>query len=81
MLAWLRATSAVSAASARRIYGRESSCRAWTGLKDLPPVAKSHPMTTLPEAVARIEVLALLHPGLWLQPDRGDAGLGGSAGR
>jgi transposase InsO family protein len=32
------------------------------GLKDLPPVAKSHPMTTPPEAAARIEGLALEHP-------------------
>ena len=29
------------------------------GLKDLPPFAQSHPMTTPPEVVARIEVLAL----------------------
>ena len=32
------------------------------GLKDLPPIAKSHPMTTPPEVVARIEQLALTHP-------------------
>jgi transposase InsO family protein len=32
------------------------------GLKDLPPIAKSHPMTTAPEVVARIEELALAHP-------------------
>ena len=32
------------------------------GLKDLPPIAKSHPMTTPPEVVARIEALALEHP-------------------
>jgi transposase InsO family protein len=32
------------------------------GLKDLPPIAKSHPMTTAPEVVARIEELALEHP-------------------
>ena len=32
------------------------------GLKDLPPIAKSHPMTTAPEVVARIEDLALTHP-------------------
>jgi transposase InsO family protein len=32
------------------------------GLKDLPPVAKSHPMTTPPEIVARILELALQHP-------------------
>lgn len=32
------------------------------GLKDLPPIAKSHPMSTAPEVVARIEELALTHP-------------------
>jgi hypothetical protein len=32
------------------------------GLKDLPPIAKSHPMTTPPEVVERIAALALLHP-------------------
>jgi transposase InsO family protein len=32
------------------------------GLKDLPPIARSHPRTTPPEVVARIEELALLHP-------------------
>jgi transposase InsO family protein len=32
------------------------------GLKDLPPIAKSHPMTTPPEVVERIAELALLHP-------------------
>lgn len=32
------------------------------GLKDLPPIAKSHPMTTPPEVVARIAELALQHP-------------------
>jgi transposase InsO family protein len=32
------------------------------GLKDLPPIAKSHPMATAPEVAARIEELALAHP-------------------
>jgi Homeodomain-like domain len=32
------------------------------GLKDLPPIAKSHPMSTPPEVVARIAALALAHP-------------------
>ena len=32
------------------------------GLKDVPPIAKSHPMATAPEVVARIEQLALTHP-------------------
>lgn len=33
-----------------------------TGLKDLPPVHKSHPQTTPPEVQARISELALQHP-------------------
>ena len=33
-------------------------------------------MTTPPEVVARLEALALLHIGLWLQPARGALGLG-----
>jgi transposase InsO family protein len=32
------------------------------GLKDLPPIARSHPLTTPPEVVARLEELALAHP-------------------
>ena len=32
------------------------------GLKDLPPVHKSHPQTTRPEVVKRMVELALLHP-------------------
>jgi transposase InsO family protein len=32
------------------------------GLKDLPPIAKSHPMSTAPEVVTRIAELALTHP-------------------
>ena len=32
------------------------------GLKDLPPIARSHPMTTPPEVVERICALALAHP-------------------
>lgn len=32
------------------------------GLRDLPPVAKSHPMTTAPEVVARILQYAVEHP-------------------
>ncbi len=52
------------------------------GLKDLPPIARSHPMTTPPEVAARIEDLALAHgaPRLRLRPARGPAGPGGPAG-
>jgi len=32
------------------------------GLKDLPPIHKSHPQTTPPEVVERIKALALEHP-------------------
>src|SRR5918994_1926001 len=32
------------------------------GLKDLPPITKSHPLTTPPEVVERIAAFALRHP-------------------
>jgi transposase InsO family protein len=32
------------------------------GLKDLPPIPKSHPFTTPPEVVERIVTISLLHP-------------------
>lgn len=32
------------------------------GLKDVPPIHKSHPQTTPPERVARIRALVLAHP-------------------
>ena len=32
------------------------------GLKDLPPIHKSHPQTTPPEVVERILALSLAHP-------------------
>jgi hypothetical protein len=32
------------------------------GLKDLPPIPKSHPMTTPPELVEQVLALALKHP-------------------
>lgn len=32
------------------------------GLKDLPPIHKSHPQTTTPETVEKIKTLALAHP-------------------
>ena len=31
-------------------------------MKDLPPIHKSHPQTTPPETVEKIETLALEHP-------------------
>ena len=31
-------------------------------LKRLPPIARSHSITTAPEVMARIEALALTHP-------------------
>ena len=44
------------------VWRRRYQLRGLDGLKDLPPVAKRHPMTTRPEIVARIEELALEHP-------------------
>jgi transposase len=41
---------------------RRFQTRGLDGLKDLPPIAKSHPMTTPPAVAARIEGLALEHP-------------------
>lgn len=32
------------------------------GLKDLPPIPKSHPFSTAPDVVERIIALSLLHP-------------------
>ena len=43
-------------------WKRRFQLRGLDGLKDLPPIAKSHPMTTPPEVAARIEALALAHP-------------------
>ena len=43
-------------------WKRRFPTQSFEGLKDLPPIAKSHPMTTPPEVVARIEALALEHP-------------------
>ncbi len=43
-------------------WKRRFQLRGLDGLKDLPPIATSHPMTTPPEVVARIEGLALAHP-------------------
>lgn len=44
----------------------EWKCRFQTqgfeGLKDLPPIHKSHPQTTAPETVEKIRALALEHP-------------------
>ena len=43
-------------------WKRRFQTQGFEGLKDLPPVHKSHPMTTPPETVARIKELALEHP-------------------
>jgi transposase InsO family protein len=43
-------------------WKRRFQTRGLDGLRDLPPIAKSHPMTTPPEVVARLEELALAHP-------------------
>ena len=40
-------------------WKRRFQTQGFEGLKDLPPIHKSHPMTTPPETVARIEALAL----------------------
>lgn len=43
-------------------WKRRFQTQGFDGLKDLPPIHKSHPMTTPPETVARIKDLALEHP-------------------
>lgn len=43
-------------------YKRRFQTHGLEGLKDLPPIHKSHPMTTPPEVVERILDLSLAHP-------------------
>lgn len=43
-------------------WKRRFQTHGFEGLKDLPPIHKSHPQTTPPETVARIKELALEHP-------------------
>jgi transposase InsO family protein len=43
-------------------WKRRFQTRGFEGLKDLPPIHKSHPQATPPEIVARIRALALEHP-------------------
>jgi transposase InsO family protein len=43
-------------------FKRRFQTQGMEGLKDLPPIPKSHPMTTPPELVERVLALALKHP-------------------
>ncbi len=43
-------------------WKRRFQTHGFEGLKDLPPIHKSHPQTTPPEVVEKIEALALEHP-------------------
>jgi transposase len=43
-------------------YKRRFQTHGLEGLKDLPPIAKSHPMTTPPQTVEKIKALAFKHP-------------------
>ncbi len=43
-------------------YKRRFETHSLEGLKDRPPIPKSHPMTTPPEVVERVKALALEHP-------------------
>ena len=43
-------------------WKRRFKTQGFEGLKDLPPIPKSHPFTTPPEVVERIKALALSHP-------------------
>jgi transposase InsO family protein len=43
-------------------WKRRFQTQGFEGLKDLPPIHRSHPQTTAPEVVERIKALALGHP-------------------
>ena len=43
-------------------WKRRFQTQGFEGLKDLPPIHKSHPQTRPPETVERIRALALAHP-------------------
>ena len=43
-------------------WKRRFQTQGFDGLKDLPPIHKSHPQTTPPEVVEKIKALALEHP-------------------
>src|SRR5579884_2962632 len=43
-------------------YKRRFELQGLEGLKDLPPIHKTHPQTTPPEVVGRILALSLEHP-------------------
>lgn len=43
-------------------WKRRFQTQGFEGLKDLPPIHKSHPQTTPPETVEKIRALALEHP-------------------
>lgn len=43
-------------------WKRRFQMMGFEGLKDLPPIHKSHPQTTPPEVVEKIKALALTHP-------------------
>ncbi len=43
-------------------WKRRFQTHGFEGLKDLPPIHKSHPQTTPPETVEKIKALALEHP-------------------
>ena len=43
-------------------WKRRFQTHGFEGLKDLPPIHKSHPQTTPPETVGKIKALALEHP-------------------
>src|SRR3712207_9476986 len=58
-------------------WKRRSQTHGLDGLKDLPPIAKSHPMTTPPEVVARIEELAVAHPAYGCNRIEAPLALGG----
>jgi hypothetical protein len=62
-------------------WKRRFQTHGFDGLKDLPPIHKSHPQTTSEAVVQRLLALAMEHPAYgWLQPDRGTADAGRGTG-
>ena len=47
-------------------YKRRFQTHGIEGLKDLPPIHKTHPQTTPPEVVAEVLALSLANPTRWL---------------
>ena len=61
-------------------WKRRFQTQGFDGLKDLPPIHRSHPQTTPGRGGGADHGAGARAPGLRLQPARGAAGAGGAAG-